>query len=511
MFCSDVHSSTTGLSTSASRRFIMNWSTARKTFNFSITLIYTLVVFTALSIQTSFWGPMSTDMGVSVPDLNRAVSVNLIGLALGCVFFVPFTKKYGRRSTYVISSAAMAASSFWSAGMKTLAELYLTNLIQGLAGATNEVIVQMTVADLFFVHQRAKANTWYMSMVMAGSFLMPVGFSVQATVQSWRSAYWTLASINAFIFVLFAFFYEETKFIPPYQGIPIQRLAPRVSMKPQEDGDDEAKLKQVTSSTETIHFDSNISTDSWRTRLRWTTKTSESLSKLFYQPFIVLFQFPIVLFCAVQYASGLAWLTLISNVTAIVFAAPPYNFGPDGIGYMGLGPFAGNVIGSIYGGVLGDWIVVFASRRNNGIFEPEMRLYILFLPAICMSAGLAVYGVTTDKGMHWIYPSIGGAIMAFGLGSIGDIAITVVIDAYKEMVGEAFTGVTFIRNAVAVVIPFAIDPWMRAMTLTNMFVVCAVVSLLISLLFVPLLIWGKRMRVATAAKYYKMLEQQKSL
>lgn len=37
------------------------------------------------------------------------------------------------------------------------------------------------------------------------------------------------------------------------------------------------------------------------------------------------------------------------------------------------------------------------------------------------------------KGMNWIYPSIGGAIMAFGLGSIGDIAITVVIDAYKDV------------------------------------------------------------------------------
>ena len=79
------------------------------------------------------------------------------------------------------------------------------------------------------------------------------------------------------------------------------------------------------------------------------------------------------------------------------------------------------------------------------------------------------------------------------------------------MVGEAFTGITFVRNSVAVVIPFAIDPWMQAMTLTNMFVICAVVSFLISLLFVPLLIWGKRMRVATAAKYYKMLEEQKSL
>lgn len=79
------------------------------------------------------------------------------------------------------------------------------------------------------------------------------------------------------------------------------------------------------------------------------------------------------------------------------------------------------------------------------------------------------------------------------------------------MVGEAFTGITFVRNAVAVVIPFAIDPWMKAMNLTRIFAICAIVSFLISLLFVPLLIWGKRMRIATAVKYYDMLARQKSL
>lgn len=35
--------------------------------------------------------------------------------------------------------------------------------------------------------------------------------------------------------------------------------------------------------------------------------------------------------------------------------------------------------------------------------------------------------------MHWIYPSIGGAMFAFGLGSYGDIAFTFVIDTYRDV------------------------------------------------------------------------------
>lgn len=89
-----------------------------------------------------------------------------------------------------------------------------------------------------------------------------MGFSVQATVQSWRAAYWTLASVNAFIFLLFAFYYEETKFISPYQGLTVQTLASEIPMKVPGAGDDETILKQVSSSTETIDFDPIIPADS---------------------------------------------------------------------------------------------------------------------------------------------------------------------------------------------------------------------------------------------------------
>lgn len=35
--------------------------------------------------------------------------------------------------------------------------------------------------------------------------------------------------------------------------------------------------------------------------------------------------------------------------------------------------------------------------------------------------------------MHWIYPSIGGAFFGFGLGSIGDASLTLVIDSYRDV------------------------------------------------------------------------------
>lgn len=88
---------------------------------------------------------MTIDLEVSYTELNRAMSVNFVGLATGCIFFIPFAKKYGRRPVYIISTALMLATTFWTARMHSLTELYITNLLQGLAGATNESIAEITV------------------------------------------------------------------------------------------------------------------------------------------------------------------------------------------------------------------------------------------------------------------------------------------------------------------------------------------------------------------------------
>jgi MFS family permease len=88
---------------------------------------------------------MVVDLHVTYDQLNQSMSVNFVGLAMGCVLFIPFAKKYGRRPVYIVSTVLMLATSFWASKLESIAELYVCNLLQGLAGATNEAIVEITV------------------------------------------------------------------------------------------------------------------------------------------------------------------------------------------------------------------------------------------------------------------------------------------------------------------------------------------------------------------------------
>jgi hypothetical protein len=46
---------------------------------------------------------------------------------------------------YLLTTAIILAMAIWSARMQSLTELYISQLIFGLASATNESIVEMTV------------------------------------------------------------------------------------------------------------------------------------------------------------------------------------------------------------------------------------------------------------------------------------------------------------------------------------------------------------------------------
>lgn len=39
------------------------------------------------------------------------------------------------------------------------------------------------------------------------------------------------------------------------------------------------------------------------------------------------------------------------------------------------------------------------------------------------------------KGMHWFFPSLGGALFAFGFGAISDIIFTLILDSFPDVSG----------------------------------------------------------------------------
>lgn len=100
-------------------------------------------------MQPVFWAQMRKDIGASYQEMANSLSFALVGLAVGCLVFIPFTIKYGRRSSFVLPTAVIAGTAWWAAYMKTAGELYTTALIFGLAGATSQTAIEMSVHNPF--------------------------------------------------------------------------------------------------------------------------------------------------------------------------------------------------------------------------------------------------------------------------------------------------------------------------------------------------------------------------
>lgn len=208
---------------------------------------------------------------------------------------------------------------------------------------------------------------------------------------------------NAVLFFLFFLCYEETKYVPRYAEKPCSGAEEDSHISGDGDGSntnhdpDTTAAVSVEPGNRQHEWDTSIPRNLWPRRFALITPTLEPVWPYFYRPFYVLFAFPAVLFAALQYAAGVIWLTIMANTLCLVFPLAPYRFTPQQIGFMSVGPFIGNMIGAVYGGVLSDWSIVFFSRRNHGLYEPEMRLYTMHLPALAMAGGLAMFGATAAQ------------------------------------------------------------------------------------------------------------------
>lgn len=271
----------------------------------------------------------------------------------------------------------------------------------------------------------------------------------------WRLCFWVTFAVQGLLLFYICLFFEESKYIPQLTGsAPDNRHAPSPAKSGTAQSVEDAAHKPESQADKWTSADCDLSADipilTWKQKLRLFTKTEESLWRLFCLPFIILFQFPAVAYTSFQYAFTLCWISAQASIISIAFAEPPYNYGTIGLGNMNAPPFIGCILGAIYGGLISDRSVIWLSRRNYGYYEPEMRLHLLHLPALCLGAGFIMFGITTakvcqsilqycqqftnhNKGMHWVYPSIGGAILGFGFGSNLDLSITVLVDSYQDV------------------------------------------------------------------------------
>lgn len=68
-----------------------------------------------------------------------------------------------------------------------------------------------------------------------------------------------------------------------------------------------------------------------------------------------------------------------------------------------------------------------------------------------------------------------------------------------QVIGEAFVSISFVRNIFSVILLFALEPWFEAEGLRKSFITMGVMCFVIQLLFIPMIMFGKKARVRTAS------------
>jgi MFS family permease len=300
-------------------------------------------------------------------DINTVVMVSGYNLlAAGCIgpFVAAFGRKYGKRPVFLVSCLFDIVGTAVGEAQISYNYLLAARIIQGFSTSAFESLIIATVGDIYFVHQRGFRISIINFVLNSASSLASVICGQVFQNLGWL---WLFHLYQIFIvihFILMVLFVPETTYIRDSRY--------NIDETKEEKLAELAKLEQQhAEKVEAARDSSHPGIPAKKTFVQelavWTgTYSDDSIFKFLVGPFLTLLN-PAA--CYAVIASGLlnSWYVGSAIILAGIFSGPPWLFNASQIGYVGFGPFIGGMIGSIITAVMGDWVIKYMSRKNNGV------------------------------------------------------------------------------------------------------------------------------------------------
>ncbi|CCX15514.1 major facilitator superfamily domain-containing protein [Pyronema domesticum] len=153
---------------------------------------------------------VSETFGVTIPEVALTTGLYMLGLGIGCVISSPTALIYGKRPVYLAGVVLFLAASVWAAASKSYVSLVLARIIMGIGVAPCESLPSATIAEIFFLHERAYRIGIYTLLLLGGKNLVPLVSAVIIQAKGWRWVFWIVAIIVGFNLGLLYFFVPET-------------------------------------------------------------------------------------------------------------------------------------------------------------------------------------------------------------------------------------------------------------------------------------------------------------
>ncbi|KAJ5361494.1 hypothetical protein N7541_002338 [Penicillium brevicompactum] len=497
----------------------LNWSRARRYWHSLLVLVFVALTAATSNDAGTAGNGMNAELGITWDQINIAAGVLFVGIGYTTLLLSPAPFLYGRRISYLICLLFSVIGSIWFARIQNVQDNIWGQLFVGASESCAEALAQLSLSDLFFQHQRGLVLGLYVLATSIGTFTGPLvsGFITDCPL-GWRWVGWLAAIISGSLIIVFYFGLEETFFDRnnPLHGQTASSSQVETSATPPADlsPDEKKKAEANVQATPVNQLDEECGQKKGKTyfqRIALITPSPTMVGTGFKQycrrllHTLRIFTFPAVLYSGLQWGAQDAWLTFYLTVEEDNWYQAPWNYSDAAVGIMNVPTLIGAVIGCIYGGWFSDFFVVWMSRRNNGIFEAEQRLWLLVPVAFIGPAGLMLFGIGSDKGWDWHLPYLGLGFIGFGWGCAGDLSMAYLMDAYPEMVLEGMVGVSVINNTIGCLFTFTAESWLDAQSLSQVFIAIGCLSFVFIMTTIPMIIWGKQCRRLTRKQYETFL------
>ncbi|KAL1887179.1 hypothetical protein Sste5346_010374 [Sporothrix stenoceras] len=461
---------------------------------------------TLTNMTITFFGP-PVDASFFNHIAKAAYFFTVAALLMGVsnIVWVPLMVKFGRRPVYVFAYTFYCGTNIWCAEAQTYSSMLAACAFLGCAAGAGEVLGPLTIADLFFVHERGTMMVIYTCTLAAGTSLGSLVSGVITINHSWRYIYWVTTALTGATALLMFFTLPETTYkrapLPAsalHEGNVVHSAA-EAAIEAVLD-DKEAHIDKVENTitpiatTSTARFVAPHPTI-WEivTTPPWVSYTSESMLILALRP-LVLILLPSALWASLVMAVSIGFLVAMSSNVATAFTTT-YGFSTWQIGVSMISGTIGAAIAIFFGGRLSDMVADRFTRRNGGLREPEMRLPAMAISLISGPLSLILYGVGVGHNLHWICPVIAFGLINFTIVQAANIAIVYMIDCYRPIAGEVTTTQYTFKSLFGFLLSFYTNTWISKSGYTAAFGEMAAISGAVFLSTAIFFFYGKALRV----------------
>ena len=446
----------------------------------------------------------------SFSDAALLTGYHLCGVGVAGFLFVASARVWGKRHLFLLGTVLMIVSSAWGGASGTnYKSLLWARVVQGVALAPFEALVNACVGDLYFVHERGMRMAWTNVSLFGGAFLTPVIVGKITYEIGWSWTFYFVAIFMALMLPLLVSLVPETAFkradylntdmeqdTPDRKSLE-SRSSPSLTPSPPSTGGVAVGEKSTTTTAAETIAQPKQKTPYLKTLLPFNgRKTDEPFFKLLLRP-LPLFFHPAILWACLIQGVIIGWTVLIGVVIAVIFMGPPLFFNELRTGYLYTSAFIGSIVGLVLSGLLSDRINKAMIRRNGGQYEPEFRI-LLVIPMLLFSAtGLYGFGITAANAPRygWLIPDVffGFVIVGMVMGAVA--AALYIVDAHREIAVEAFTCLLIFKNMFAFILTYYANDWIvGSRGLRGVFIIIGSLQVGICLLSIPMYVFGKRNR-----------------